>query len=181
MKKRRQKRREKKRPQKEKQKKEGQKGGGRFFPHTTQKKEEKVFPLQKLSLQYIRRRRERGFFFLENICSWWKVDRNARARTGSTTPGRTKFPDGRCAKKENFFFPFLGIRVVENIFEIISFAIRERKRMMMLRRTKSLVRSFGLRSLSGTSFRKPRKDERHFGGATDETRRASSLSLSLSL
>ena len=178
MKKRRQKRREKKRPQKEKQKKEGQKGGGRFFPHTTQKKEEKVFPLQKLSLQYIRRRRERGFFFLENICSWWKVDRNARARTGSTTPGRTKFPDGRCAKKENFFFPFLGIRVVENIFEIISFAIRERKRMMMLRRTKSLVRSFGLRSLSGTSFRKPRKDERHFGGATDETRRASSLSLS---
>ena len=103
--KRRQKRREKKKRPQEKQKKKRGKGGVRFFPHTQKKEEEKVFPLQKLSLQYIRRRRERGFFFLENICSWWKVDRNARARTGSTTPGRTKFPDGRCAKKENFFFP----------------------------------------------------------------------------
>ena len=94
--------------------------------------------------------------------------------------GTDQVPGWTVRKEGEFFFFHLGIRVVENIFEIIVLAIRERKRMMMRRRTKSLVRSFGLRSLSGTSFRKPRKDERHFGGATDETR-ASSLSLSLSL
>ena len=96
--------------------------------------------------------------------------------------GTDQVPGWTVREEGEFFFPSQGIRVVENIFEIIIVRNpRERKRMMMMRRTKSLVRSFGLRSLSGrTSFRKPRKDERHFGGATDETR-ASSLSLSLSL
>ena len=66
---------------------------------------------------------------------------------------------------------------LRTFFEIV---LREKADERTMMRTKSLVRSFGLLSLSGTSFRKNQKGRERRLKATDETR-ALRLSLSLSL
>ena len=178
--KRRQKRREKKKRPQEKQKKRGARGGC-VFSLTHKKKKKKKSSRYKNSLYNTSEDEERGACFFSKIYAHGgrSTETRVRGRDRLRRDGPSSRMDG-ARRRRIFFFHLLGIRVVETIFEIIIVRNpRERKRMMMRRRTKSLVRSFGLRSLSGrTSFRKPRKDERHFGGATDETR-ASSLSLSL--
>ena len=170
----------KKNAPKKNKKKEGQ-GGGSVFSLTHKKKKKKKSSRYKNSLYNTSEDEERGASFFSKIYAHGgrSTETRVRGRDRLRRDGPSSRMDG-ARRRRIFFFHHLGIRVVENIFEITVRNIRERKRMMMMRRTKSLVRSVGLRSLSGTSFRKPRKDERHFGGATDETR-ASSLSLSLSL
>ena len=114
-------------PPKRKTKKRGAKGGGRFFPHTTQKKEEKVFPLQKLSLQYIRRRRERGFFFSRKYMLMVEGRPKRACADGIDYAGTDQVPGWTVREEGEFFFSIISEFVSLRTFLKSPFATSERE------------------------------------------------------